>query len=62
MEQPHTRIVSFPVIEDGGRVVAESGAIVDYVLCHHGNGRVQPAPSIARYDDSVRAIGPSRGG
>src|SRR5581483_9083577 len=31
-----------PVIEDGGRTVAESGAIVDYVLDVHGAGRLKP--------------------
>jgi len=40
-----------PVIEDNGRVVAESGAIIDYILRKHGNGRLQPAPSDANYDD-----------
>ena len=33
-----------PVIEEGGRVVAESGAIMDYILRYHGGGRLQPAP------------------
>jgi glutathione S-transferase len=41
------------VIEEGGRVVAESGAIIDYILRHHGNGRLQPAPFSARYDDFI---------
>jgi glutathione S-transferase len=42
-----------PVIEDDGRVVAESGAIIDYILRRHGNGRLQPAASEPRYDDYV---------
>jgi glutathione S-transferase len=42
-----------PVIEDGGRVIAESGAIIDYILRRYGNGRLQPAPSDANYDDYV---------
>ena len=42
-----------PVIEEGRRVVAEFGAIIDYVLRHHGDGRLQPAPSSAVYDDFV---------
>jgi glutathione S-transferase len=37
-----------PVIDDtsvpGGRVVTESGAITDYIIRHHGNGRLAPAP------------------
>lgn len=43
-----------PVIEDEGRVVAESGAIIDYILRRYGNGRLQPAPSDPRYDDYVQ--------
>src|ERR1700744_3606433 len=39
-----------PVIEDGGRVIAESGAIIDYVLRHHGDGRLAPATSDPKYD------------
>lgn len=42
-----------PVIEDDGHVVAESGAIIDYVLRHHGDGRLQPAPSSPSYDEYV---------
>jgi glutathione S-transferase len=42
-----------PMIEDDGRVVAESGAIIDYILRKYGNGRLQPAPSDANYDDYV---------
>jgi glutathione S-transferase len=36
----------FPVItdSDNGRVIAESGAIIDYILRRHGNGRLQPTP------------------
>ena len=32
-----------PVIEDNGLTVIESGAIVDYLIRHHGGGRLQPA-------------------
>jgi glutathione S-transferase len=42
-----------PVIEDGGKVIAESGAIIDYVLRHHGDGRLAPATSDPKYDDYV---------
>ena len=31
-----------PVIEDGSRVIAESGAIVDYLIDLYGNGRLKP--------------------
>jgi glutathione S-transferase len=33
-----------PVITDGDTVVAESGAIVEYLLERYGNGRLAPAP------------------
>jgi glutathione S-transferase len=33
-----------PVIEDDGRVLAETGAIVEYLLDTHGNGRLRPPP------------------
>jgi glutathione S-transferase len=40
-----------PVIVDDGRVVVESGAIVDYLIRRHGGGRLQPDPASAAYDD-----------
>ena len=43
-----------PVIVDDGRVVVESGAIVDYVIRHHGGGRLQPDPASPAYDDYVQ--------
>src|ERR1700743_238950 len=42
-----------PVVEDNGKVIARSGAIIDYVLRHYGNGRLAPAPSDPKYDDYV---------
>ena len=33
-----------PVISDDGRAIAESGAIVDYIVRRHGGGRLAPAP------------------
>jgi glutathione S-transferase len=33
-----------PVITDGTRSVAESGAILEYLLDQYGNGRLRPAP------------------
>lgn len=38
-----------PVIEDGQRVVAESGAIVEYLAVSHGNGRLLPEPGSDDY-------------
>lgn len=34
-----------PVITDGDLVLAESAAIVDYIIAKHGGGRLSPAPS-----------------
>ena len=41
-----------PVISDGDRVVAESGAIIEYLVEHHGRGRLRPpegSPERLRY-------------
>ncbi len=43
-----------PVITDAGRVVIESGAIIDYLIRRHGGGRLQPAPSTPAYDEYVQ--------
>lgn len=40
-----------PVITDEGRVIIESGAIIDYIIRHHGQGRLQPDPATPAYDD-----------
>ena len=32
-----------PVITDGDLTIAESGAIVDYIIRRHGEGRLMPA-------------------
>ena len=40
-----------PVIEDDGRVIAESGAIIDCILRRHGGGRLQSGMSDATYDE-----------
>jgi glutathione S-transferase len=42
-----------PVITDDGRAIAESGAIVDYIVRRHGAGRLQPDRSSRAYDDYV---------
>ena len=34
-----------PVLEDGGTIVIESGAIIEYVVRRHGQGRLAPAES-----------------
>ena len=41
-----------PVLEDGGVQLIESGAIVDYLIRHYGNGQLRPAqnaPEFERY-------------
>ncbi|MGE0501015.1 MAG: glutathione S-transferase family protein [Rhizobiaceae bacterium] len=43
-----------PAIVDDGRVVIESAAIADYIIRHHGGGRLQPDPSTPAYDDYVQ--------
>lgn len=43
-----------PVISDDGRVIIESGAIIDYLIRHHGGGRLQPDPASPAYDDYVQ--------
>lgn len=40
-----------PVITDRGRVVFESGAIIDYLVRHHGKGRLAPHRDTDAYDD-----------
>jgi len=40
-----------PVITDGDIVLAESGAIMDYVIARHGGGRLAPAPEDPAYPD-----------
>jgi len=38
-----------PVLEDGTRKIAESGAIVDYLITTYGKGKFQPAKDSADY-------------
>jgi glutathione S-transferase len=39
-----------PVITDDGRVVHESGAIIDYIIRRHGGGRLAPAIGSDAYE------------
>ena len=39
-----------PVITDNGVTVIESGAIIDYIIRHYGNGSLRPAPSTADFE------------
>jgi len=38
-----------PVITDGGKTIAESGAIVEYIIDTYGDGRLKPAPGSDDY-------------
>jgi len=38
-----------PVVTDGGRTIAESGAIVEYVIDTYGKGRLKPKPGTDDY-------------
>ena len=40
-----------PVLQDGERRIAESGAILDYLVRHHGGGRFAPPTDSDAYDD-----------
>ncbi len=40
-----------PIVEDQGRVLAETGAIVEYLLDAHGEGRLRPPPGT---DERIR--------
>ena len=39
-----------PVITDDEQTVHESGAIIDYLIRHHGNGRLQPSVGWPEYE------------
>jgi glutathione S-transferase len=43
-----------PVITDGARTIIESGAIIDYIVRHYGNGALQPSVNTPAYDDYVQ--------
>lgn len=40
-----------PVIEDGGKIIFESGAITDWILRKHGGGRLMPAAGTDAHED-----------
>ena len=40
-----------PVLVDGTRTMIESGAIIDYLIRRHGQGRLQPQPQLPLYDE-----------
>ena len=42
------------MITNDGKVIAGSGAIIDYVIRRHGAGRLQPDPFSAAFDDYMQ--------
>ncbi len=45
-----------PVIEDGDNIIAETGAIVVYILDKYGKGRLRPAKNTQDYYDYVHFL------
>ncbi|MFK7830768.1 MAG: glutathione S-transferase family protein [Congregibacter sp.] len=43
-----------PVITDGEHTIIESGAIIDYIVRHYGNGRLTPTPDTAAYESYLQ--------
>ena len=43
-----------PALEDGDVVLHESGAIVEYLLARHGNGRLRPAEGDAEFPNYLQ--------
>lgn len=43
-----------PVLTDGNRTIHESGAIIDYLVRRHGNGRLAPKPGTDAYEQYLQ--------
>ncbi|MFU8817465.1 MAG: glutathione S-transferase family protein [Pseudomonadales bacterium] len=43
-----------PVLTDGERTIIESGAIIDYVVRRHGNGRLAPQPGSDEHEQYLQ--------
>lgn len=43
-----------PVVTEHGRAIAESGAIIDYIVRRHGRGRLVPPPESSLYDQYMQ--------
>ncbi len=50
-----------PVITDGEYTIIESGAIIDYIVRHYGEGRLVPATGTAAYENYLQWIHYSEG-
>ena len=42
-----------PTITDGNNALAESGAIIEYILLRYGHGRLQPDPASSSYNEFI---------
>jgi glutathione S-transferase len=43
-----------PVLEDAGQLILESGAIIDYILRRHGDGRLLPTAGTAAHEQYLQ--------
>jgi len=43
-----------PVITDGGNTIIESGAIIDYIVRHYGDGELSPIPGTRAHEDYLQ--------
>ncbi|KAJ1442258.1 glutathione S-transferase [Ochromonadaceae sp. CCMP2298] len=53
LEQVHP-LGKSPVLTDGAVTIIESGAIIDYILRHHGAGRLQPEQGTDGYEQYLQ--------
>lgn len=50
-----------PILTDGNQTIIESGAIIDYVLRHHGNGRLLPKAGSVEHEQYLQWLHYSEG-
>jgi glutathione S-transferase len=43
-----------PIVTDGNLTIIESGAIIDYVIRHHGKGRLSPKPGSVEHEQYLQ--------
>jgi glutathione S-transferase len=43
-----------PIVTDGDNTIIESGAIIDYILRRHGDGRLQPQPGSVEHEQYLQ--------
>lgn len=43
-----------PVVTDGDNTIIESGAIIDYIVRRHGNGRLAPTPGTTEHEQYLQ--------